>query len=263
MGVTNLPHALLPDAPAVSDEGTGGFLRSAPNPLRYDGNHELDPFEVSGIISKLVPHGARVLDIGCGTGALSVVLRDVNAADVTGIEPDAARASLARERGLDVITGVLAGELSDTLGSFDVAIYADVLEHLTDPLSELIKVRPFVRPGGTVIVSVPNVAHWSVRYDLLRGRFRYTEYGIMDATHLRWFTEETIRQVVMQAGLDVVSVQQTAGVMLQCYRETRLASLNEAWRSRQVRRLSQRFPRLFGCQHVVVGRFRERGATAT
>jgi methionine biosynthesis protein MetW len=256
-------HALLPDAPDVSGEGTGGFLLSAPNPLRYDGNHNLDPYEVSGIISGLVPRGARVLDVGCGTGALSVVLRDVNAAEVCGIEPDAARATLARDRGLDVLTGVLSPELHDTLGTFDVAIYADVLEHLSDPLGELVKVRPFVRPGGMVIVSVPNVAHWSVRYDLLRGRFRYREYGIMDATHLRWFTEETIRQVVMQAGLDVVSVQHTAGVMLQCYRETRLASINEDWRSRQVRRLSRRFPRLFGCQHVVVGRFRERGAVAS
>jgi methionine biosynthesis protein MetW len=247
----------------VSGEGTGGFLLRPPDPLRYDGNHELDPFEVSGIISKLVPRGARVLDVGCGTGALSVVLRDVNGAEVKGIEPDAARASLARERGLDVVTGVLSPELRSALGTFDVAIYADVLEHLPDPLGELVKVAPFVRPGGTVIVSVPNIAHWSVRYDLLRGRFRYAQYGIMDATHLRWFTEETIRQVIAQAGLDVVSVQQTAGVMLQCYRETRLASINEDWRSRQVRRLATRFPRLFGCQHVVVARFRQHAAAAS
>jgi methionine biosynthesis protein MetW len=255
-------QGVLPDAPAVSGEGTGGFLLNAPDPLRYDGNHDLDPFEVSGIISALVPHGARVLDVGCGTGALSVVLRDVNRADVTGIEPDAARAALARERGLDVITGVLSHDRHRTLGSFDAVIYADVLEHLTDPLSELITAAPFVKPNGLVIVSVPNIAHWSVRYELLRGRFRYTPYGILDATHLRFFTEATIRQVMAEAGLDVVSVQHTAGVMLQCYRETKLASINEDWRSRQVRRLTRRFPRLFGCQHVVVGTVRQtRAAT--
>ncbi len=258
-----MAHVVLPDAPVVSGEGTGGFLTRAPDPLRYDGNHDLDPHEVSGIISALVPQGSRVLDVGCGTGALSVVLRDVNRAEVKGIEPDVARAALARERGLDVVTGVLAPALLDTLGTFDVVIYADVLEHLPDPLGELVKVAPFVRPGGVVIVSVPNIAHWSVRFDLLRGRFRYAPYGIMDATHLRWFTEETIRSVVTQAGLDVVGVQQTAGVMLQCYRETKLASINEAFRSRQVRRLTKRFPRLFGCQHVVVGRYSQQRTAAT
>jgi methionine biosynthesis protein MetW len=252
----------LPDAPDVSGEGTGGFLLNAPDPLRYDGNHDLDPFEVSGIISGLVPRGARVLDVGCGTGALSVVLRDVSGAEVTGIEPDAARAALARERGLDVITGVLTGELHRTLGTFDAVIYADVLEHLPDPLSELKTAAPFVKPNGVVIVSVPNIAHWSVRLDLLRGRFRYTPYGILDATHLRFFTEETVLQVMAQAGLDVASVQHTAGVMLQCYRETQLGSINEDWRSRQVRRLTRRFPRLFGCQHVVVGRVRQPRAAA-
>lgn len=246
--------------PTISpDAGAGGFLTVAPDPYRYDGNHELDPWEVSGMITELVPIGARVLDVGCGTGALSVVLRDERHATVFGVEPDAHRAARAAERGIDVHTGVLTPGLSATTGMFDVAIFADVLEHLPDPLGELVKVAPFVKPDGVVIVSVPNVAHWSVRFELLFGRFRYARFGIMDATHLRWFTEETILQVMDQAGLDVVRVQQTAGTMLLCYRETRLAKIPERWRSRAVRRLSQLFPRLFGCQHIVVGRFRASG----
>ena len=244
------------------DARAGGFLTSAPNPYRYDGNHELDPWEVSGMIAALVAPGTRVLDVGCGTGALSVVLRDVCHASVFGVEPDASRSARAAERGIEVHTGVLTPELRRSVGEFDIAVYADVLEHLSDPLRELNTVKPFVKPGGLVIVSVPNVAHWSVRLDLLRGRFRYAEYGIMDATHLRWFTEETIRQLMAQAGIEVVRVQQTAGVMLQCYRETRLAKLNEARRSALVRRLSRRFPRLFGCQHIVVGRFNAMAGTA-
>lgn len=244
---------------ASPDAGASGFLVVAPDPYRYDGNHELDPWEVSGMLADLVPLGARVLDVGCGTGALSVVLRDERHAAVVGIEPDVVRAARAAERGIDVHAGVLTPALQATLGTFDVAVYADVLEHLADPLAELVKVAPFVRPEGIVIVSVPNVAHWSVRLNLLRGRFRYERFGIMDATHLRWFTEETIRQLMDQAGLDVVSIQRTAGTMLLCYRETRLATIPERWRSRVVRRLSRRFPRLFGCQHIVVGRFRARG----
>ncbi len=253
--------SVIPEETASPDAGAGGFLTIAPDPYRYDGNHELDPWEVSGMIAELVPIGSRVLDVGCGTGALSVVLRDERQATVVGIEPDVSRAARAAERGIDVHVGVLTPALRAVVGTFDVAIYADVLEHLPDPLGELVKVAPFLRPEGVVVVSVPNVAHWSVRLDLLRGRFRYARFGIMDATHLRWFTEETIRQVMDQAGLDVVRVQQTAGTMLLCYRETRLAKIPERWRSRVVRRLSRVFPRLFGCQHIVVGRFRAQGAT--
>jgi methionine biosynthesis protein MetW len=238
------------------DAGADGFLGAPPNPYRYDGNHELDPFEVSGMLAAHVPVGTRVLDVGCGTGALATMLRDVRKVTVFGVEPDADRAALASERGITVYHGVLTPALADRIGQFDVVIYADVLEHLADPLAELRIASRFVAPGGLILVSVPNIAHWSVRADLLRGRFRYAEYGIMDATHLRWFTEETARQLMAQAGIDVVSVQQTAGVMLQCYRETRLAGLPEEWRSRQVRRLSRLFPRLFGCQHIVVGRLR-------
>lgn len=257
-----MPGVEIPESIRSPDVGAGGFLITPPDPYRYDGNHDFDPWEVSGMIAGTVPRGARVIDVGCGTGALSVLLRDNRAASVVGVEPDQDRAALAAERGIEVHASTLASLTPESLGQFDVAIYADVLEHLPDPLTELKTVAPFVKSDGIVIVSVPNVAHWSVRFDLLRGRFRYARFGIMDATHLRWFTEETIRQVMDQAGLDVVSVQQTAGTMLLCYRETGLAKIPEASRSRMVRRLSGWFPRLFGCQHIVVGRFRARAAVA-
>lgn len=247
---------LLTEVPVAPGEGTGGFLATAPNPYRYDGNHDLDPLEVSGLITSLIPRGARVLDVGCGTGALSVVIRDVRGADVVGIEPDASRAERARERGITTITTVLSESLHESIGTFDVAVYADVLEHLPDPLAELVKVRPFLKPSGIVVISVPNVAHWSVRLDLLFGRFRYAEVGIMDATHLRWFTEETLLQLLDQAGIEVVSIARTAGVTLPCYGQTATRHIPASWRAAMVRKASRWFPRLFGGQHVVAGRFR-------
>lgn len=257
-----MPDTLTERSPVVPDQGTGGFLAVAPDPYRYDGNHDLDPHEVSGMIASLVPMGSSVLDVGCGTGALSVLLRDVRNARVHGIEPDVSRAARAAERGIEVHAGVLSPSLLPSIGQFDIAVYADVLEHLVDPLSELRQVAPFVKSNGLVIISVPNVAHWSVRFDLLRGNFRYARFGIMDATHLRWFTEETIRQLLDQAGIEVVRVRQTAGITLLCYVETRLVHIPKQWRDAAVRRLAQLFPRLFGCQHVVVGRFRQ-SASAT
>jgi methionine biosynthesis protein MetW len=251
-----LSDAVIVELPVGSDEGTGGFLATAPNPYRYDGNHDLDPLEVSGIVASHVARGSRVLDVGCGTGALSVLLRDAKSAEVIGVEPDASRAELARERGIETVNGVLSDELLPTLGEFDVAIYADVLEHLVDPMAELVKVRPFLKSTGVVVISVPNVAHWSVRMSLLFGHFRYAEVGIMDATHLRWFTEETLRELLEQAGIELVSIERTAGVTLPCYWQTPTKYMPSRVRDVIVRRASRWFPRLFGGQHVVVGRFR-------
>lgn len=252
-----MSDTLTEGLPVDPDQGAAGFLAIAPDPYRYDGNHDLDPHEVGGMITALVPIGAKVLDVGCGTGALAVVMRDQRDAQVFGIEPDTSRAARAAERGIRVHAGVLSPSLLPSVGQFDVAVYADVLEHLVDPLRELQEVAPFVKSDGLVIISVPNVAHWSVRFDLLRGNFRYARVGIMDATHLRWFTEATIRQLVDQAGIDVVRVQQTAGVTLLCYVETQLVRIPRRLRDPVVRRMAALFPRLFGCQHIVVGRFRK------
>ena len=251
-----MSDTLTEGLPVDPDQGAAGFLATAPDPYRYDGNHDLDPHEVGGMITALVPIGAKVLDVGCGTGALAVVMRDQRDAQVFGIEPDTSRAARAAERGIRVHAGVLSPSLLPSVGQFDVAVYADVLEHLVDPLRELQEVAPFVKSDGLVIISVPNVAHWSVRLDLLRGNFRYARFGIMDATHLRWFTEETIRQLVDQAGMEVVQIRQTAGITLLCYVETRLVHIPKRWRDAVVRRMAMVFPRLFGCQHIVICRFR-------
>ena len=143
-------------------QGAVGFLATVPDPYRYDGNHDLDPHEVSGMIASLVPIGAKVLDVVCGTGALAVVMCDQRNAQVFGIEPDASRAARAVERGIRMHAGVLSPSLLPFMGQFDVAVYADVLEHLVDLLRVLQEVAPFVKSDELVIVSVPNVAHYNL-----------------------------------------------------------------------------------------------------
>ena len=88
----------------------------------------------------------------------------------------------------EVFCGVLTEDYLRRQGPFDVVILADILEHLAEPAALLRLVARELNPGGMVLISVPNVARWSVRWHLMRGRFDYTETGIMDVTHLSWFT---------------------------------------------------------------------------
>jgi hypothetical protein len=96
-------------------------------------------------------------------------------------------------------------DLSETFGEekFDVVIFSDVLEHLVDPSEVLRAVRPLIAPGGYVCSSIPNIAHGSIRLALLAGRFDYAELGLMDRTHLRFFTREGMRHLFAAAGYEV------------------------------------------------------------
>ena len=232
-------------------QGEGGMLATSPDPYRYE-EQTLDPYEASGLVASLVPEGARLLDVGCGTGGLAELLRDARRARVVGVEPDPLRAARARERGIEVHEGLLSPSLAATLGTFDVVLYADVLEHLVDPLGELKKVAQFLAPDGVMIISVPNVAHWSVRVNLLRGRFNYAPTGIMDATHLRWFTSRTLLQLLKRAGFTPVHVKHSAGFSLPCYQNTMLSRIPARLRHAAIRRLIKFAPTLFACQFVMV-----------
>lgn len=235
----------------MPNQGDGGMLAAAPNPHRYEG-HTLNPHEASGLVASLVPEGARLLDVGCGSGGITELLRDVRSARVVGVEPDPLRAAHARERGIEVHEGVLSPSLAATLGTFDVVLYADVLEHLVDPLGELEKVAQLLAPNGVLIISVPNVAHWSVRVNLLRGRFNYAPTGIMDATHLRWFTSKTLLELLKRAGFTLVQVKHSSGGFLPCYRSTILSRIPARLRRAAIRRLITIAPTLFACQFVMV-----------
>jgi methionine biosynthesis protein MetW len=237
---------------ASPDRHAAGFLDVAPDPLRYDG-HTSDPMEAAGMIAGLTPPNKRVLDVGCGTGSLSRLLMDMRGARLVGIEPDLQRATTARTRGIDARHGFFDEAAVQNLGKFDVVVFADVLEHLPDPASALQLTRQVLEPDGVVIASVPNIAHWSVRLELLCGRFDYQSCGIMDATHLRWFTERSLRALFESSGYRVEAVQQTAGVGGSVYHEYFFWRWFRPRRCRipLIRWLAKTLPRLFGYQHVV------------
>lgn len=158
-------------------------------------------------VQALVPGSARrVLDLGCSAGALGAGLR-ARGAEVVGVEVDPALAREA-ERRLDRVVLGDASELPDDLGSFDCIVAADVLEHLADPWRALRDAARLLEPGGTLVVSLPNVRFFETFWQLgVRGRWPRREQGVFDRTHLRWFTLRDARELVEQAGLRVEEVR--------------------------------------------------------
>ncbi len=109
-----------------------------------------------------------------------------------------------------VITGDIDNlDLEAELGDdrFDVIVAADVLEHLRDPLRALVRLRDFLKPDGYFVISIPNVAHGSVRLALLAGHFDYSEIGLLDSTHLRFFTRETFERLLDEAELGIAELR--------------------------------------------------------
>ncbi len=140
-----------------------------------------------------IPEGSRaVLDVGCSRGATAAALRRAGVSEIVGIEPDTEDAAEAARRYDRVLTMPLEAVSEDFEGRFDAILFGDVLEHLEDPSAALLRVRPWLSQRGAVIASVPNVGHWSVISDLLRGRFDYVPYSILSGTHVRFFTRRTL-----------------------------------------------------------------------
>jgi 2-polyprenyl-3-methyl-5-hydroxy-6-metoxy-1,4-benzoquinol methylase len=145
--------------------------------------------------------GLDVLDAGCGFATTSQhIARRGNR--VTGVESSEEAVRVARDRIDEVVHGDL--HQIELLGNrrFDVILFADVLEHLAWPLGVLRRYLELLKADGRVIVSLPNVGLWSVRLGLLFGRFRYEDTGVLDRTHLRFFTRRSALELLRAAGLE-------------------------------------------------------------
>ena len=154
-----------------------------------------------------VPNGSRVLDVGCAGGYLARVLRDEKGCSVDGVDLDPDAASRARAVCGTVSVGSLDDEafVASLSGTYDRIICGDVLEHLRDPVHVAGHLKQMLAPGGRLIISIPNVANWRIRLDLLRGKFNYADSGLMDRTHLRFYTFHGIKKMAAEAGLRVVT----------------------------------------------------------
>lgn len=185
---------------------------------------------------------AAVLEVGCGTGATGLLaLKSGRAGRYVGVELVEDAAEQARTVLDDVIVGdVETMDLDFQPASFDVLILSEVLEHLREPKDVLRKLHRYVRPGGLVLASSPNISHWRVIAKLIGGHFPQADRGVFDRTHLRWFTPETFVNLFDEAGFPVV----WAGPVTPFSSRTRLIS----------RVTSGRFDHLFMTQICVAAR---------
>jgi len=155
--------------------------------------------------------GLRVLDAGCGFATTSERIQQLGN-EVTGIEESGVACEVASRR----IARVVQADLQTAdLGAdqFDVLIFADVLEHIAWPLGVLRRYLQWLAPNGSVIISLPNVGLWSVRFAHLAGRWQYQETGVLDRTHLRFFTRRSARGLIAQAGLEPVRTTYNPGLV--------------------------------------------------
>jgi 2-polyprenyl-3-methyl-5-hydroxy-6-metoxy-1,4-benzoquinol methylase len=172
---------------------------------------KLDPWSSHSLILgwlALLPPGARVLDIGAASGTVGR-FSPQRTFILDGIEPEPRWAELAQPFYDRMQTLLLDQTPDETLSGYDVIILADVLEHMPDPLPALQRLARLQETGATFLISVPNVANLYVRLSLLVGRFNYSERGILDKTHLRFFTRKTFCALLEQAGLEVLELRPT------------------------------------------------------
>jgi 2-polyprenyl-3-methyl-5-hydroxy-6-metoxy-1,4-benzoquinol methylase len=173
-----------------------------------------------------IPDGSRVLDVGCATGNFGQALEQHKGCTVVGVDINDADIEIARSR----ITEAHVLDISDpaaveTIGTFDVVVFGDVIEHLVDPRAVLRSVQALLKEGGRVVYSIPHMGHVSVRLDMLDGRFPYTEIGLLDRTHLHFYDRVEVQRVFADAGFAIVAENPTTAVYPDRWIAGRLAGI--------------------------------------
>lgn len=162
------------------------------------------------IVFNEIVANSSVLDLGCWTGRLGEKLKKEKGCYIAGVDIDKTALRIAAGR-LDFVYRVdldFPGSVKKKIQrKFDYIVLTDVLEHLKEPEKLLKMTKRFLAKDGLLIASVPNVANWSVRLSLLIGRFDYEETGILDKTHLRFFTQKTARKMFDTSGYTIEKIK--------------------------------------------------------
>lgn len=155
------------------------------------------------IIAKQIAGGSTVLEFGPANGRLTKYMKEELGCKVYLVEIDEVAGEEAKQYGQELLVDDIENFqwlVQYRTVKFDYIIFADVLEHLRDPLIVLQKAKLLLKEVGTVLISVPNIAHNSVAINLLMNKFEYTDIGLLDSTHIHFFTKESLEKMVREAG---------------------------------------------------------------
>jgi SAM-dependent methyltransferase len=156
-----------------------------------------------------IPSGAkRILDVGCGNGEFSASLRRRGECELWGIEPNLEASNKSKEKLDHVRCGCFDDNLNLPAAYFDCIIFNDVLEHIYDSAAALKLSRDLLRNGGVIVASIPNIGHFPTVWRLVvRGEWEYKERGILDKTHVRFFTRRSVVALFEQAGFEIRRIE--------------------------------------------------------
>lgn len=188
----------------------------------------------------------RVLDIGCGSGSLGRdIKQDINC-EVVGVTYSESEAALAAKFLDRVLVRDLNNFDTSEVGYFDCVICSHVLEHLYHPQELLNRLRDHLTLDGILIVALPNVLHWKQRLEFLKGRFRYTDGGLMDKTHFRFFDWKTASELLEHSGYKVLEAEADGSFPLPYIRKF-LPQEFSSWIDAS---FVKKYPGIFGFQFV-------------
>jgi len=164
---------------------------------------KLEPTNIDRLSTAMMPKNSKVLELGCATGFMTQYFRQQLHCQVIGVD-------INPQTKPDIV-----GDLEDKsvqnqikkFKPFDVVFASSILEHLPQPENLLQLIKSVLKPNGILIITTPNVAHWSLRLKLLRGHWDYEDYGLLDRTHLRFFTYFTFQKLVSAAGFKIITVK--------------------------------------------------------
>lgn len=171
-----------------------------------------EPFYFQLARQEMLPYipaeACTVLDVGCGHGIFGKVLKETRAVEIWGVELDEPAAAIAAHQLDYVLSGRFDENLNLPVDKFDCILFNDVLEHMVDPYAALLYCKSLLRKDGVVVSSIPNVRYFETMWDLIvKKNWQYADYGILDRTHLRFFTYRSMLSTFQELGYQVQLIE--------------------------------------------------------
>ncbi len=210
-----------------------------------------NPFESHMLAIDSIKSNTSILDIGCATGYFAKELAK-KGCETYGVDKD----RIALKKASKYCKEVIQCDLDNIKichapkKHFDYVLMLDVLEHLQNPKLAISQVGKFLKKDGRLVVSVPNIAHASIRWGLLKGDFDYTNTGILDSTHVHFYTLKSISRLLEKEGFRILKIKPTNGMCKVPFLYKITDRLPATWQYKLV----QKFPNLFAYQFIIISR---------